>query len=66
MNFDCAFGQIQLLRYKLIRMSATDQSRDLLLTASERVEPHVATLCFPGTFHGIHEQSLGALPRITI
>jgi hypothetical protein len=64
MNFDGPFGQIQAVRYKLVRMTATDQSRDLLLTASEHAEPHVATLCFVGTFDGIHAQSLGAAPKI--
>jgi hypothetical protein len=64
MNFDRAFGQIQAVRYELVRMTATDQSHDLLLTASEYTEPHFATLCFTGTFHGIHAQSLGALPKI--
>jgi hypothetical protein len=64
MSFDRAFGQIQAVRYKLVRMTATDQNRDLLLTASEHAKPHVATPCFPGTFHGINEQSLGALPKI--
>jgi hypothetical protein len=64
MNFDRAFGQIQAVRYKPVRMTATDQGCDLLLTVSEHAEPHVATLCFPGTFHGIYAQSLGAALKI--
>jgi hypothetical protein len=65
MNLDCAFGQIQLLRYKLIWISATDQSRDLLLTASEHFEPHAAVLFFRRWGHNRHNaQLLGAVPKI--
>jgi hypothetical protein len=50
MNFDRAFGQIQALRYMFVRMTVTDQGRDLLLTTGEHFEPY-ATLFFCGRGH---------------
>jgi hypothetical protein len=63
MNLDRAFGQIQALSYMLVRMTATDQGRDLLLTTGEHFEPH-ATFFFCGRGHNINAQSLDATLKI--